>query len=304
VGNSCFVGNIPPNISSDEIEELFARAAPAPIRPIARIHKDGRYAFVTLANFVAAKQAADQLHGSLLYGRNIRVEVTQNVPRYVIQQALTHHHIQQHTQQHRAPVPHITAALPPSSTGGAIPHSTSLSGRVVAAISSDSADGEQRSSSVPRESVGGDPAEPSSSRPWWTWMKHYSSFLWPKSDDEMRKWEAVRTRGAECRQHLHVMVVSWLSPFWLPTRGRSSSDKNKRTARHVQSFATIPFFFWGERHIGDLRIEYEGSRDQDDENGVFTTKKKGGTWSNKHNAQHKNKTKHKNGNSQNQQTES
>lgn len=166
VGNSCFVGNIPPQISSDEIEELFARAAPASVRPIARIHKDGRYAFVTLANFVAARQAADQLHGSLLYGRNIRVEVTQNVPRYVIQQALTHHHIQQHTQQHRVPVQHMVPSPvtpPPVNVGG--PNSratTSLGGRAMPPLPSDNTDGELRSSSAQPEPAINDDSSASS----------------------------------------------------------------------------------------------------------------------------------------------
>lgn len=129
VGRSCFVGNIPNQITAEQLEDLFAQAAPAPTRPAVRIHKDGRYAFVTFHCEQTATMAASLLHGYNLWGKIIRVEVTQNVPRYVLQQEMTHQHIQQHTRQHHsagvdramaAPqVPHVDGGNTTSAPSGA-----------------------------------------------------------------------------------------------------------------------------------------------------------------------------------------
>lgn len=80
-GVSCFVGNLPPDTTSEELQSLFQQSLELPNPPIVRIHREKRFGFAEFETPSQATEAANVLNNHYLHDRNIRVEVTQREPR-------------------------------------------------------------------------------------------------------------------------------------------------------------------------------------------------------------------------------
>jgi RNA recognition motif-containing protein len=80
VGNRLFVGNLSFGTSQQVIEETFAAAGEVREVALPTDRESGRprgFAFVTMADDQAAQNAINQLNGTELDGRQIRVDIAQ-----------------------------------------------------------------------------------------------------------------------------------------------------------------------------------------------------------------------------------
>lgn len=80
-GSSCFVGNLPPTVSPNDLRNIFLSQMPNANITQTSIHRDKRFGFITFATPEEAAQASQKLTGYLVGENKIRVEVTQNEPK-------------------------------------------------------------------------------------------------------------------------------------------------------------------------------------------------------------------------------
>ena len=82
-GQSLYVGNIPWDTDSRDLENLFAEYGPVHEATVVVDHKSGRsrgFGFVNMP-FRAAKEATKELNGSSLGGRDLRVRSADDKPK-------------------------------------------------------------------------------------------------------------------------------------------------------------------------------------------------------------------------------